>query len=79
MSVYKIKYSTLFRALSALLVCLFCANTIVLANPDTLAPAVGNPKVYQEMRSMMDDRLAAHQDPIDEFITNSSLLGKAIP
>lgn len=68
MSVYKRKYSVLYRAITGVLVCLFCANSIVLANPDTLAPAVGNPKVYQAMRDMMDERLAAHQDPIDEFI-----------
>lgn len=57
------------------LVCLFFANSIVFANPDTLAPLSGNPKVYHTMRSMMEERLSAHQDPIDEFIKQN--VGKA--
>ena len=50
------------------LVCLFCVNTLSFADADTLAPLVGNPQVYQIMRQVMEKRLGAHQDPIDEFI-----------
>ncbi|MDP2913534.1 MAG: ATP-binding protein [Candidatus Omnitrophota bacterium] len=72
---HRAKYNVLYKLINIILACLFCANTAALANPDTLAPAVGNPKVYQEMRSVMEERLAAHQDPIDEFIKQNS--GKA--
>ena len=68
MSMFKNNHSIFSRAITIALVCLFCANTVILASPDTLAPIAGSPKVYQEMRDIMDERLTAHQDPIDEFI-----------
>ena len=48
--------------------CLFCANTILLADSSTLTPLVGNPKVYQDMRKMMEEHLVAHKDPLDESV-----------
>ena len=60
--------SNLFKAIAIVLVCLFSNNSVAFASQDTLSPIVGNPKVYQEMRDTMEERLTAHQDPIDEFI-----------
>ena len=78
MLVYETKYRIFYKAITIALVCLFCINTIVLANPDTLAPAVGNPKIYQEMHDMMEERLTAHQDPIDEFIKQRANTAKGL-
>lgn len=75
MFVYEKKYSVIYKAITMALVCLFCANSVVLADPNTLAPLAGNPKVYQEMRDMVEARLIAHQDPIDESIKQN--VGKA--
>jgi hypothetical protein len=72
MSLYQRKDSILFRAITLALACLFTANSTLLADPDTLAPRVGSPEIYQAMRGMMEDSLAAHQKPIDEFIRTHS-------
>ena len=58
MFVYSRRYSILFKAIAMAVVCLFCANTVILANSDTLAPSVGNPRVYREMRDMMEETQA---------------------
>lgn len=78
MFVCKNRYSILFRTIALLLVCLFCANSVLLADSSTLAPLVGNPKVYQEMRKMMEERLATHQDTIDEFIKQHASKAKSL-
>jgi len=78
MFISKSRYSTTFKTTAIVLVCLFCTNSVVLADPDTLAPAVGNPKIYQEMRDMMEERLIAHQDPIDEFIKQRANTAKGL-
>jgi DNA mismatch repair ATPase MutS len=78
MLIYKTKYSNLYKAIAIALACLFCANTFVLATPDTLAPAVGNPKIYQEMRDMMEERLTVHQESIDEFIKQHANTAKGL-
>jgi len=62
------RYGIWIKATTMVLVCLFCANMVVLAYPDTLAPLVGNPKVQQAMIKMMNDRLEAHQESVDKFI-----------
>ena len=68
MLMYKKIYNILFKTITTLSVCLFCANTILLADSSTLTPLVGNPKVYQDMRKMMEERLVAHKDPLDESV-----------
>lgn len=60
------------------LVCLFYASTVVLADSDILAPLAGNPKVYKEMHNLMEERLASHQEPIDEFIKQNSGRAKSL-
>ncbi len=72
------KYNVLFKVITLALVCLFCVNSVVLAQSYTLAPSAGNPKIYQEMRDMMEERLAAHQDPIDGFIKQNAGKAKAL-
>lgn len=75
MFIYKNVYSILFKTIAIVSACLFLVDDVSLsldlkspAATSTLAPLVGNPEVYQEMRSMMEERLAAHQEPIDEVI-----------
>lgn len=75
MFIYKNGHSILFKTIAIVSACLFLVDDVALSidlkNPhatSTLAPLSGNPEVYQEMRSMMEGRLAAHQEPIDEFI-----------
>ena len=65
---YKNKQKVWSKTITMVLICLVCANPVLLADPNSLAPLVGNPKVYQQMRSMMEDRIAAHQANIDTFI-----------
>ncbi len=78
MFVHKSSYSVLSKAIVWVLVCLFCANTLSFADSDTLAPLVGNPRVYQEMHGMMEERLAEHQEPIDEFIKQHANKAKSL-
>ena len=58
---YKCRYSILFKTIAIVLVCLFIVNDITWAQPDsfnppkksTLAPLVGNPETYADMRQVM--------------------------
>ncbi|OGW77035.1 MAG: hypothetical protein A3C51_03160 [Omnitrophica bacterium RIFCSPHIGHO2_02_FULL_46_20] len=79
MFIYKNGYSILFKTIAIVLACLFLVYDVSLSLDlknssvtSTLAPIAGNPEVYQEMRSMMEERLAAHQEPIDEVIKEHS-------
>lgn len=79
---YIYRYSILFKAIAIALVCLFSANSVLLAAPDTLAPVVGNPQTYDNMRSVMESKYAAkcanHQGPIDKFILEHSGRAKSL-
>ncbi len=78
MTFHKDKYNVLFKAVEMVLVCLFCADTIVLADTSTLAPQAGNPKIYQKLYDMMEERLVAHQGPIDELIRQNSTKARSL-
>lgn len=86
MTAYHAKHKTWIRTIAMAMVCLFLAQNLSTdllqerAQPysDTLAPQVANPTVYQEMRNMMEERRAAHQAPIDEFIKQNANMTKEL-
>lgn len=68
MIVQKRTHRMLNKAIAMVLTCLFCIDTLSFAASDTLAPSVSNPQIWQAMRRMMEEKLASHQQPIDDFI-----------
>ncbi len=55
-----------FKPIALILACLFFLNDLSFAAPDALSPLVGNPKVYSEMRAMMESKLAAKESSSGE-------------
>jgi len=65
---YTDRRSIWFKAIAAAVLCLFLANSISWAYPNTLSAPAGDPEVYQEMREEMQERFDVHQGDIDIHI-----------
>lgn len=68
---YKKYYPILLNTITALLLCLFSANSLLLANQNTLAPQGGNPQVYAAMKEMMEEQYQARGEKADVTIANN--------